>query len=140
MSQVFYWLKPSGVDGEIIDEGHQLLVELTGRLIAVLSLNVPRKNLSDILQELIDASKDHFQKEEEIMERAQYPDFKDHKAQHDATLGELSRIVAMLRAGEEPQTQALSACLQDRLISHLVEEDPKYSEHVADIREKLALL
>ena len=140
MSQFFDQLMLSGLDREIIDEGHQLLVELTSRLIAALSENVPRENLSDLLQELIDATKDHFQKEEEIMERAKYPDFKKHEEQHDTTLEEISRIGAMLRAGEEPVTQALSACLQDRLMTHLVEEDPKYSKHVADIRAKLALL
>ncbi|MCZ6647179.1 MAG: hemerythrin family protein, partial [SAR324 cluster bacterium] len=105
MSQFLYWLKPSGVDREIIDEGHQLLVELTGRLIAALSLNVPRENLSDILRELIDATKNHFQKEEEIMEMAKYSDFKDHKEQHDTILGEFLRIGAILRAEEEPVTQ-----------------------------------
>ena len=140
MSQFLYWLKPSGVDGEIIDEGHQLLVELTGRLIFALSLNVPRENLSDILQEMIDALKDHFQKEEEIMEKAKYPNFKDHKGQHVTVLSEISRIGAMVRAGKEPVAQALSAYLQDRLMTHLVEEDPKYSKHAADIREKIALL
>ncbi|MCZ6558809.1 MAG: hemerythrin family protein [SAR324 cluster bacterium] len=140
MSQFLYWLKPSGVDREIIDEGHQLLVELTGKLIAALSLNVPRENLSDILQELIDATKNHFQKEEEIMEMAKYSDFKDHKEQHDTILGEFLRIGAILRAEEEPVTQALSVCLKDQLMTHLVEEDPKYSKHLAEIREKLALL
>lgn len=140
MSQFFDQLMLSGLDSEIIDEEHQLLVELTGTLIFALSQNVLRENLSDILQELIAATKDHFQKEEEIMERAKYPDFKDHKGQHDTILGEFSRIGAMLRAGEEPVTQALSACLQDRLMTHLAEEDPKYFKHLADIREKLALL
>lgn len=140
MSQFLDSLISSGMDVEIIDKEHKLLVELTGRLIAAMSENVPRETLSDSLQELIDATKEHFRKEEEIMGRAKYPEFEDHKEQHDTTLGELSRISVMLRSGEEPVTQALSACVQDRLLAHLVEEDPKYSKHVADIREKIALL
>lgn len=127
--------KFSQEDSEIIDKGHELLVELTDTLIFTLRQKFLWRDLSDILQEMIDATKDHFQKEEEIMERATYPDFKDHKAQHDTVLGELSRILAMLQAGEEQVTQPLLACLQDRLMTHLAEEDSKYSKHVADIRE-----
>ena len=89
------------------------------------------------LEELMRETRQHFQREEEIMRTDAYPDFDDHKADHDLLLAELSVLTRELQDEEiEQLTEPMLDALKDWLLSHVLDFDRKLAEFLKDPNQR----
>ena len=121
-----------------MDEDHRHLLALFNRLTRDFGsapvpgqppprLRAPR--LSEALDELAHEARLHFQREEEVMRVDGYPDFDDHKADHDLLLAELSVLVRELNdAGVEHLDETVLETLKDWLLGHVLDFDRRLAD------------
>lgn len=77
------WESKYKVDVKIIDEQHEHLFEIVNTMYDSIVRGDEQNALEEILSELIDYTVYHFQTEEELFKEFGYPDYDEHKIQHD---------------------------------------------------------
>ncbi len=80
------------------------------------------------MQTAIDYTKYHFDREEGIMEKNDYPDFVPHKAKHEKMIGKVNEFVQAYEEDESGAIESLLTYLKSWLIIHINGNDQEYSE------------
>ncbi|ELU7404403.1 hemerythrin domain-containing protein [Campylobacter jejuni] len=76
------WNEKYSTHDTMIDIQHQKLFELAGKVESAVYKFVKREELKEILTELFNYMKDHFNDEEKYMKLIGYPDLEEHKRIH----------------------------------------------------------
>lgn len=95
-----------------MNDTHLEEIQIINKLETVASsLNV--KAVTEVLNELLEHTMDHFEGEEDMMEEALFPAFKMHKSEHDRHLHELNALIKYFAQHQDPK--AISAYIQGGL-------------------------
>ncbi len=117
---------------EMIDEEHRKLFEIAEETYQLLHneyLADKYDNISDILQELKDYTIEHFQHEEEYMEKIQYKRMFTQKMQHRAFIQKLEEYSSWnLDRSQDDVIQDIFKFLTDWLTKHIYESDKLIGE------------
>lgn len=120
------------VEIEMIDEEHRKLFEIAEETYQLLHneyLADKYDNISDILQELKDYTIEHFQHEEEYMEKIQYKRMFTQKMQHRAFIQKLEEYSSWnLDRSQDDVIQDIFKFLTDWLTKHIYESDKLIGE------------
>jgi hemerythrin len=81
------------------------------------------KAAGDILEDLVDATMNHFIAEEDLLKRHGYADADGHTQAHSAYSGALVQLLDQLQAGTATFNQASVSALMDGLTRHIQAED-----------------
>lgn len=127
------WRDEWTVEVGFMDEDHRRLVALVNRLARDFGPHPAPSwegpSLAQALDELVQAARAHFHREEEVMRTDGYPDFDDHKADHDLLIAELSVLARELL---ESRTYRLDAAaldaLKDWLLGHVLDVDRRLAD------------
>jgi len=92
-------------------------VELLNTLLAQLDDKADFETLSQSMEKLLAHMKEHFSGEEKLMQEAQYPSFRMHKADHDKVLNEAR--YAEMEWRNRKDADALREYLEDELVAWL---------------------
>ncbi len=122
------WDKSYNTGIDQIDEDHKKLLNMINNLRSSVLCNTGREFERHTLQELVDYTETHFEKEERLMQEYGYPDYEGHKAQHD----QMAQYVAgFIRRYDEDGKKVLPDVadhLTRWLIQHINGTDMKYVE------------
>ncbi len=132
---VITWRRQLSVGQPAIDEDHKHLIAYLNELDA--ALNADRFQpirVAKILVKLLEYTKEHFAREEKIMQSVQYPKFDDHVAQHR----EAVRLVSELsnRFSVEPtheNAEKLYKFTADWLVRHIILQDTQLTPYVRGV-------
>jgi hemerythrin len=111
-----------------IDEEHKKLLNMINNLRSSTLCNTGEEFERRTLQELVDYTEHHFEREEQLMSEYGYPDFEGHKAQHD----QMSQYVAGFIKRYDEEGKKVLPDVADHLtrwlIQHINGTDMKYAE------------
>ena len=124
-----------GIGVEEIDQHHKRLVELINQLHASLQDGRPNDQIGDVLAELVDYTKYHFSREEELMARAAYPSLARHRSLHDVFVRKITDVLLRLRRDEDVSVFELIAFLREWLLNHIANEDKKIGPFVSQLSD-----
>ncbi|HLD22798.1 MAG TPA: hemerythrin family protein [Sulfuricurvum sp.] len=116
-----------------IDEQHQRLFDIVGRITALDSATSTKEELRAILGELSSYMREHFNDEEAYMSRIGFPEFEYHRKLHTEIIEFVNASVtnsptlAMIRT-------KLKFIIKKALIDHIVIEDMKYKLYAASLK------
>ncbi len=132
--EVLIWTDEYKVGVDAIDADHQTIFSLTN----ILSENrVGDEELDAAIEELIDYTQYHFNREEAIMEACGYPDFDAHISHHKRLITRLNEIAADWQADRSPTTRhILRVFLKNWWVDHITNVDKtiaKYADGKDDI-------
>ncbi len=113
------------------DEQHQVLFGLIDNLLAGVAENREHETVSNTLDALLEYTKDHFAAEEKEMLAHAYPDYEEHKKEHQKLLNNVVAYYVKFRADDTLSTADLVRFLIDWLQNHIHEMDKKYAPHLA---------
>jgi hemerythrin len=113
-----------------IDEQHQRLVELINELHAAILVGDRRSALPKILDGLAGYAVSHFTTEETLMKKFGYPNYEQHKAEHDRLTAQIKQLLQKGLGDPAALTVEVMTFLQRWLVGHIVNVDKKYSAHL----------
>ncbi|NQU57658.1 MAG: bacteriohemerythrin [Rhodospirillales bacterium] len=119
--EVIIWNSTLRVGVDAIDKDHQTLASLLNR---VTHGSVDEGVLDQAVEELIDYTQYHFQREEAVMEVCVYPDLEAHRGRHKDIVIQANVLANALRKEHDPETlYRLRKFLRDWLFGHIIKVD-----------------
>lgn len=129
-SRFVAWKDDLSVSIDSIDDDHKKLLTLINNLQTAIYYPTGEAFERLALQELVDYTKYHFQREEDLMTQHGYPDYDAHKAQHDAMIAKVGEFLQAYEQDRENTVEALSDYLKTWLIKHIAGTDQQYSPYL----------
>ena len=137
------WQDSYSVGIKVIDEQHIKLIKLTNKLFNS-CISGQERTKSDsiflgVINEVIDYVGYHFSTEETVMERVNYPAYKNHKQEHIAFVKEVLQKVEEFNAGKINAPLSFVYYLRDWILNHIAVNDKKLGKHLIDMKRSGAL-
>ncbi len=126
------WRDEYSVGIESIDNDHKRLLNLINQLQTAAHYQTGREFESEAFEALVDYTKQHFKREEDLMESNGYPDFTAHKAQHVAMIAEVDAMLNEYRKHPQSAVEHAVQFLKTWLIKHINGTDQAYSQFLRD--------
>ncbi len=109
-----------------IDNQHKKLVFLINRLHKAMKLKKGNQKSEEILNELTEYTKFHFQYEEGLFEESDYPEIDEHLTIHNSLVEQVVEFKTQFEEGKASLTMDLMNFLNDWLKHHILENDKGY--------------
>lgn len=113
-----------------IDVDHKKLLGLINQLQTAAHYQTDPEHTERTLNELVDYTKYHFSREEDMMRTHQYPGFEEHKKQHEAMVREVTKFVDEYRIDHTRTIENVAQYLKDWLINHIKGSDQEYAPYI----------
>ena len=114
---------------DIIDAQHKKLIDLINKLHDAFTEGKAHEVTNDIIDEMLNYADYHFQMEEVIFDKHDYPLSSEHKIIHNDFFEKANVYKARVLKGEENVHYDLLKYLKEWLIKHIQGEDVKYAEY-----------
>lgn len=114
-----------------MDHGHHKLVELINQLADGMENNKPKEFCSNLLEQFIEETREHFGHEEQLMDRLQYPGTAEHKALHAMLIKDVLAFKAIYDAGESAEFMTLLVILDSWLNRDIMMADKALANFAA---------
>ncbi len=121
-----------GVKNNLIDSQHQQLIALINELNEAMSSRNGYEVTAKVLEKTLEYTYYHFQEEEALMARFDYPEMAQHKIQHEAFR---TKVNLLLRQNQErvgTVPRELLIYLRDWLLNHIVQIDKKLGQYLIE--------
>ena len=125
------WTADLRIGNPEVDEDHGRLAFLINELTEAVAARRSNKVLCDLLEELLAFAGEHFCREEQLMRRTRYPDFKSHKQQHDALLKDLRLLVRAVESGQRKVDEQTLSWLRGWMAGHVRGPDREFSAFIS---------
>jgi hemerythrin-like metal-binding protein len=120
------WTPEMSVGNAAIDHDHQNLIALFNQL-GLSQIVGNRHVVSWVLDEMVNYTLSHFQREEELLEKCNYPDLENHRRIHHNAVTKIKEIRQQYNLGLRDHIETeLIAFLSNWLSDHILGEDRKY--------------
>jgi hemerythrin len=129
MEQAIVWTDELSVGIEEIDEQHKVLVGLLNDLNRAIHEHHGNEACLAILDRLVDYTRIHFAVEESLMRIFEYPDYENHKAEHEELVEEVLGLRREIVEDHRKISFKLLHFLKMWLTQHIMSSDQEYSEH-----------
>ena len=128
------WDEKYSVGNPKIDEQHKHLVKLINALWESCKQGKSEadKNFAVIIKEAAEYVRTHFNTEEQLMTKYNYPDYKNHKVEHETFIVEILNSVKEFQEGKQFVPNKFVRYLRDWLLQHIAISDKKYTPFIKD--------
>lgn len=111
-----------------VDADHRKLVDLLGVFLAKCAEGAPAHDLAQVLADLLEESRQHFAREEEMLDRLNFPDLAVHRAEHQVLLSQAEHFQHRLDDGllTPELLEQTATFLQQWLLDHIQTDDRTY--------------
>ena len=122
----------------LIDEQHKELVNLTNKLYQACLGGEEEVGpvFQDAMSKLVEYVRFHFSAELELLAKINYPDYQDHKRQHDALVKDILEAVKDFSGGKRFVANHFVRTLKDWVFSHIAIYDKRYAAFVEEQKKK----
>jgi len=109
-----------------MDDQHRHLVEIVNKFDDAAKRGKGSRIMTEILNELIGYTVEHFTAEEKLMEDSQYAKLKQHRSQHRQLLQRVERLQFEFDQQGKRITVEVRDFLKYWLVNHILKEDKAY--------------
>lgn len=140
MSKFVEWSGELSVGIEEIDAQHRVLVGLLNRIHEAIQQRHGTEVTRQIVDQLGEYTRIHFAVEESLMRILHYPEYEQHKDEHDKLIEQLNVLRCKLEEGKASVSYELAHFLKVWLTKHIMESDKHYSPYFLEqgIRPELS--
>lgn len=118
-----------------IDEQHKVLVELLNNLHSAIVHRKAKDEIGETLDHLIEYTRVHFATEESVMNLFKYPEFEEHRKEHQKLIDEVADLKQRYDAGTQNLTMELLHFLKTWLQNHIIYSDKKAGDFIVKNQE-----
>ena len=124
------WNDDYSVHIDEIDEQHKLWVRMLNDLHDAMKAGKGKDKVGETLSGLVNYTKVHFAKEEELMRSAGYRYFAEHKRIHEDMVKEVESLLTRYKSGELVITLEVMQFLKNWLSEHILLTDKNYGPYL----------
>ena len=117
------WKKEYAVGVPAVDTDHRELIDLINDLYEQLQSGRYSVNMNDFLGEVYDSMARHFAREEEVMNMNEYPQYEEHKADHERVLEDINNIMYDYQDGLLKDDAIMAEMLEGWFSNHFANHD-----------------
>jgi hemerythrin-like metal-binding protein len=121
------WKDSYSVGIEAIDQDHKKLLGMINALQTAAHYHTDDDLIEKTLNELVDYTRYHFSREEELMQANAYPDFEAHRQQHRVMVEQVSKFIDEYRVDKTRTIDNVTLYLKTWLINHINGSDQQYA-------------
>jgi hemerythrin-like metal-binding protein len=122
------WRDSFSVGISVLDADHRQLIELINQLQEARDAHRGAAVVQNVLAELGEHVREHFEREEALMARAGYPESEQHRSHHRRTTEQIAHFASLSRDGEEFPMQVLEF-MKAWFSNHVICQDLKLLGH-----------
>lgn len=124
----FLWGPKYDVGVTEFNNQHKKLIEILNSLNKAIEDKTNRAALGKVILELADYTKEHFAAEEAYMVKYEYPNYTEHKKEHDAFVEKVMTFYNDFKSKKVTLSFEISVFLKNWLIHHISNVDKQYRE------------
>ena len=128
------WTEELTTGIESIDDQHRHLVDLVNKFEEAGRRGRESRIMSEILNDLVGYTQEHFAHEEKIMEECGFPGLKNHMASHRRFLQKIERFQYEFATEGSRVTTDVRKLLGYWVRSHILQDDMAYAKHLEQVR------
>ena len=134
MKNVMKWSDNLSIGVETLDEQHKTLIQRLNHVSAALAAHQGEKEVASTLEFLIKYTDYHFTKEEEYMDKYNYPGLAEQKEKHESLVSLLAEMEEEFIEDGATKTLAhsIDTFLVNWLTKHIEEIDLKFGKFLKD--------
>lgn len=114
------------------DEQHKKLIALVNELHDGMKAGKGKDVIGKVLNELLNYTNYHFKTEEAYMQKYNFPEFLNHKREHEDLIRQAKELKERFDRGEVAITVNVMNFLKEWLQSHILGTDKKYGPFLND--------
>lgn len=120
------WNDKYSIGISIIDNEHKTLINIMNKAIALEQDSSNSNEITEVLNEMNKYSQTHFATEEAYMVRFNYPDYEDHRKEHQAFAIETMAFFDKITENNHQLVCQILEHLKSWLVNHVLGTDTKY--------------
>jgi hemerythrin-like metal-binding protein len=125
------WTEKMSVGVEVLDDDHKRLMRLINDLHDGLKAGHGKEALGKVLDSLVDYTRSHFEREEQLFAKTGYPNWLAHKKEHDNLTHQVLEVQAKYQGGGDTSLSLkVMDFLKTWLTNHIQGSDQKYTAHL----------
>lgn len=128
--RMFEWSAELLLHDAALDNDHRRIFGLAEELHQAMLAEQGRRRLGGLLEQLVEHTRQHLGREEELMRRARYPDLDHHRAEHETLVRRVTEFERRFREGETTMTIELMHFLSGWLETHIRGSDRRLVDYL----------
>jgi hemerythrin len=124
------WKDEYSVGIDSLDNDHKKLISLLNQFTTAYDYAMSEEYEREALNDLINYTKYHFEREEQLLDQHDYPDVIAHKAQHKVMIEQVNSFMDLYNEKGHDALNEISSFLSNWLINHINGKDKEYSSHL----------
>ena len=125
---LFSWSDELSVGNQFIDSDHKKLIKLVNDFHDAMVQGRGNEVIGKVLNNLIIYTKEHFQREQDEMQRIKYQQHLAHKLEHDKLIKDVLELQQSFTGGTAMLSIKVSKFLRDWLLTHILQTDKLLAE------------
>jgi hemerythrin len=132
------WDDKYSVGIQLIDDQHKELIKLTNKLYksCLAGEDAARVKFMATVKSTVDYVNYHFGVEERLLQNVSYPEFAEHKREHEAFAKHVLEEVQSFQEGKKFVPNVFVRYLRDWILSHIAVSDRKYAIFILNLRKQ----
>lgn len=126
-SRFVSWDDSLSVGIDAIDDDHKKLLTLINNMQTAVFYPTGEAFEREAMKDLVEYTKYHFQREEDLMEQHDFPGFEAHKQQHAEMIEKVNSVYAAYEHDREGTVEELTQFLKTWLVNHINGTDQEYA-------------
>jgi len=129
------WTQSLSVGIPVLDDDHKTLIEMLHAIFVACQMEGRHTPPNLLIDGMLEHIQHHFEREEEIMAEARYPDLHRHLDEHAKLFIQLSEILHVIRdAPVRGASEKIQSFLRNSLLGHIERDDMRFAAYVRDAR------
>jgi len=127
---VFSWNDSYSVKVAVCDQQHMRLFDIINKLADAMRMGKGQDVVNQVVTELLDYTNTHFQDEEALLQKANYPQLEAHQEMHRIFVKKVQSLQSQAQMGKRVNAAQLLSLMRDWLVNHIQKADKRYSAHL----------
>ncbi|MCP3664665.1 MAG: bacteriohemerythrin [Gammaproteobacteria bacterium] len=129
----FHWDDRLSIGIQSLDDDHKHIIDLINLLTETMAANEYAEKLPDIFNQLVNYVLTHFDREEQFMQRANYPELEKHHQQHEKLASKLTLLKEQANSRDMGFLSfELAEFLRSWLLNHIALDDLQLRPYFAE--------
>lgn len=130
--EAIVWKEEYSVGIKSLDDDHKRLIFLLNQFKTAYDYDTSAEFERQALEQLVEYTRFHFTREEEMMHQAGYENFENHQQQHKNMIAQVEEFVGLYRREGHDSLNVVSTYLTNWLVNHINGTDKQYTQAMLD--------